>query len=178
MITYEQFWRGPDSEDRRVTYAKDFNPALEENGTRTVDACNPLIEEYEKETGRKINRCTSGWRPQVLNEQTSNAGANSAHIMALAEDLTGDDDLELRTGPEGEYASSRFARWCAQHEDRLKAHGLYMEDWHYTAKKNLKTGQWSVWCHLSIRPPKSGRHVYLPFDPTKFPPPIPLKEVA
>lgn len=174
MITYLQFWKSSDARDRRETYASVFSPEIEAHGTRTVDACAPLIAEYEAETGRKINQCASGWRPAAVNEHTANAGALSAHITAEAEDITADDDLEMR----GEYGSSRFARWCAAHQDRLKHYGLYMEDWHYTAKRNPVTGHWSVWGHLSTRPPKSGHTMYMPFDPAKNPPQVPLSEAA
>lgn len=178
MITYEQFWKGPDEVDRRETYASDFSQELEAAGTRTVDACAPLIAEYEAETGRMIDRCSSGWRPKAINDRTANAGAHSAHIDAEAEDVTGEDDLEMRSLPEGgEYGSSRFARWCARNQSRLERYGLHMEDWRYTAKRHADES-WVVWCHLSPRAPKSGRTMYLPFDPAKNPPPIPLTEQA
>lgn len=177
MIDYLAFWKGPDAVDRRVTYASAFSPALEANGSRTVDACAPLIAEYEAATGRTIDRCSSGWRPKVINDHTANSGASSAHITAEAEDVTGHSDLLVRPSVDGGYACSQFAMWCARHLDRLKAHGLYMEDWHYTARKH-DDGTWGVWCHLSPRSPKSGNTMYMPFNPTENPPPIPLTEHA
>jgi hypothetical protein len=177
-INYDEFWKGPDEVDRRRTYASDYSPTIEANGVATVDACNPLIEEYEAETGFVVNQCRSGWRPKRINDRTANSGAMSAHIDALAEDDTGEDDLEMRTASDGTaYGSSRFARWCATHQDRLKFYGLHMEDWHYTARRHAD-GTWAVWCHLTTRAPHSGHTMYMPFDPNENPPPISLREVA
>lgn len=180
MISEEAFWRGPDDVDRRTTYASEVTAEIEENGRTTVRAANPLIAEYEAETGLKIDHCSSGWRPKVVNEHTSNAGALSAHIEAGAEDVTGKDDLAM--SEDGSYAFSKFARWCARNPTKLKAYGLYMEDWRYTAKKHVDPKTlaftWAVWCHLTTRAPHSGHVCYLPFDPAKVAPPIPLTEVA
>jgi hypothetical protein len=162
MITHDAFWRGPDAEDRRVTHAAEYTPQIEASGIATVDACNSLIAEYEAETGRAIDRCNSGWRPRTVNDATAHSGRLSAHIDALAEDVSGFNDVQISI--DGGYESSLFARWCATRQDRLQALGLYMEDWHYTPH----------WCHLTTRAPHSGRVMYMPFDPAENPPPIPL----
>lgn len=75
-----------------------------------------------------------GFRPQA-----STTGApNSAHKDGEAVD---------RYDPKGE-----IAKWCMAHQDRLKAHGIYME--HPSATKG--------WCHWGIRRPGSGNTVFYP----------------
>lgn len=166
-----------------MTYKSDYTPELEIAGSQTVDTGNLLIAEYEAVSGRKIDRCSSGWRPEAVNERTANSGKNSAHIDGEAEDVTGADDIEAVITfdadglKNGGYARSRFAVWCAQNLPRLKAHELHMEDWHYTARKHTD-GTWAVWCHITTRPPHSGLTMYEPFNPAVTPPPIPLTEVA
>jgi hypothetical protein len=45
-----------------------------------------------------------------------------------------------------------FADWCLKNQDKLQARGLYMEHPDSTP----------TWCHLTTRPPKSGKRVFMP----------------
>ncbi len=46
----------------------------------------------------------------------------------------------------------RFSAWCAKHEERLRAHGLYREREEWTPS----------WVHLQDAPPRSGKIAFVP----------------
>ena len=62
--------------------------------------------------------------------------------------------VDVFDGKVGE--GQKFARWCHNNQDKLKARGLHMEHYSATVGKN------TCWCHLSILPPDSGKIVYFP----------------
>jgi hypothetical protein len=138
--------------DRVSKYRGEWTAEIQTNGSRTVEAINPLLQVYQDETGIELTEVSSGWRPQSVNDATANSGAHSKHILALAVDVRD--------------ASGAFPRWCARHPARLQSLGLHMEDWHWTP----------TWCHLQPVPPASGKTMYYPFDPAEHPPAIPLSE--
>lgn len=46
----------------------------------------------------------------------------------------------------------RFSAWCAKHDDRLRAHGLYREREEWTPS----------WTHTQDVPPRSGKVAFIP----------------
>ena len=139
MISIHAYWMGRD-----VTHAKQLTDEIRRNAEVTVERVNELLAR----AGRNdINTVNSGWRPQAVNDATSNAGASSRHITAEAVDLP-DADRTL-------------CEWAVDNLDILREIGLWMEDPRWTP----------TWLHLQIVPPKSGKLVYIPsakppLDPT------------
>jgi hypothetical protein len=106
------------------------NRALE---LAAADGVEPGIDE---KTG---NYVASGWRPQAINERTSNAAQLSTHLIGEACDLQDTPQRDL-------------ARWALRNLDRLEQIGLWMEDPRWTPD----------WVHWQTRPPHSGLRVYRP----------------
>jgi len=139
VITEEEYWRGPDSVRRDVAYADDVTDEIRTNATKTVAMINPLLQEYAEETGVVLEEVASGWRPPAVNDATKNAAkGTSTHLTAKA------GDIKDKT--------HKFQVWCFKNQQKLEAHGLYME--HPIATP--------TWAHLQWTPPKSGDRVYYP----------------
>ena len=139
MITLHSYWMGRD-----VTHAHELTAEVNANAQITVAKVNELLAR----AGRNdINTVNSGWRPQGVNDATSNAAKSSRHLTAEAVDLPDADRV--------------LAEWCVDNLDILKDIGLWMEDPRWTPS----------WVHLQIVPPGSGKIVYIPsnkpaLDPT------------
>ena len=138
-VALRDYWMGRDT-----AYAEDWTFQIARNGQEWVETANEVLELAASHgigphLGTQWGYIVSGWRPKAVNEKTSNAGKFSPHILALAGDL-------------GDWPDRRFARWCLQNLDVLETHGIYMEDPRWTP----------TWVHWQIRPPASGRHVFIP----------------
>lgn len=146
-LVLADYWMGRDA-----AYPEELTDGIRANAQRLLKQINALLavagEEniypgIDQHTGTWFS---SGWRPRVINERTSNAGKRSTHIMGLAGDLQD-------TSPD-----RPLARWCLAHAGNgglLEQLGLYME-------RPQWTGGADPWVHLQIVPPGSGRRVYIP----------------
>jgi hypothetical protein len=140
VISLEQYWMG-----RELLHAAELTPPVRKNAVALLFAVNELLRRaalegvepgIDEHTGNEV---ASGWRPLGVNARTSNAAGKSSHIVGLGVDLQ-------------DHADRRLARWCLRNLDVLEELGLYMED-----------PRWSPsWVHLQLRPPGSGKRVYVP----------------
>lgn len=139
MISVAEYFNG--SERSRT-------PELNANAEALLDKANALRAEAEGEgvarktdpdTGTEISGAKGGSGAGGFRPQDSKTGApNSAHKTAHAVDVFDPD--------------RRFAAWCLAHLDRVREHGLYIEDPRWTPG----------WVHLQDVPPKSGKLCYVP----------------
>ena len=159
MITITGYWN-----DRDSRYRAECTEVIQQNARKTVEAINRLLTVFEDEMLISRDVCTSGWRPQSVNDATANAAKTSKHLTAEAGDV-GDN----ATDAAGDYDRA-FAQWCVKNTDILDECGLWMEDPRWCAKWNEKTQQWDYWVHLQRVPPKSGKRIYIPSNtPPKAP---------
>ena len=145
MITLDEYFGG-----RRETHGTECSPCIEDNAARTAPLVNDLLKRAES-FGIVIpdshipgdyfgTQLTSGWRPPSINACTAGAAPQSLHMTGEACDIfdpAGDLDAWLLT-PEGQFTLTDI--------------GLWMED----------PGHTLGWCHVQIRPPPSGRRVFVP----------------
>lgn len=103
------------------------------NAARTVAAAINLLARFGQQRGLR-----SGWRPRAFNSMVPNAKVASLHLTCEAIDLD-DEDGELRD-------------FCMANLGTLESLGLWME--HPASTKG--------WCHVQIKPPKSGKRVFYP----------------
>ncbi len=149
------FWNGPDAQDRRAKYTKDWEPEYQQNGDDVQRRIAAVVSAFQSDTQIELpSGYASGWRPASVNEATANAGKLSAHLTAQAGDR--------RDTPDGD-----FAWWCARNIGVLEQHGLYMEHPVATVIRAWRTAQQqerepTPWCHLTTRPPASHSRVYWP----------------
>lgn len=106
---------------------------MRDNMKKLLDKVNQLLLMY----GGIYYGVSSGYRPASINAAVGGA-KKSAHMECQAIDLR---------DPKG-----ALAKWCEEHQKHLVDLGLYLESPAHT----------SGWCHLQIRPTKSGKHVFLP----------------
>lgn len=139
QITYAQYMRGRDT-----AYAQYFKPEYKANAEATIKVANQLLDAMQQdgveihinpETGSPVS---SGWRPPQINATTPGAKSKSLHLTCEAIDIY---------DPEGDLDD-----WCMANISLLRRLGLSME--HPSATKG--------WCHVQIRPPKSGRVCFYP----------------
>lgn len=149
------YWNGPDAEDRRVKFAKQFKPEYQANGDDVQRRIAAVMVAFRAETGIDLPPgYASGWRPAAVNEATANAGKASTHLVAQAGDKRDDPD-------------GAFAWWCLNHQSVLEAHGVWMEhpvatvvrSWKVAGKQGREP---TPWCHLQSVPPRSHSRVYFP----------------
>lgn len=136
-ITLEQY-AGPHSE------SPDFNAQRQFNAVKFLEKCDALQAEMEADgvefpinpkTGTNVSGTTfGGFRPQDCPQ----GAPKSSHKEAR-----GVDRYDPREA---------IDKWCMSHQDRLSAHGIYIE--HPT-----KTIGWSHW---TDRAPPSGKQVFYP----------------
>lgn len=122
----------------------DWTPEREQNATRLLAACVALEVEMARggvafpdnpKTLSGVSGTTfGGFRPQ----DCPIGAPNSSHKEGLAVD---------RYDPRGE-----IDVWCMAHQDRLAAHGIYIE--HPSATPG--------WSHWTIKAPRSGNRVFYP----------------
>lgn len=86
----------------------------------------------------------SGFRTKKWESKQGRSG-NSAHCVGMAVDLKDPDKV--------------IGNWCLANENYLKQEGLYVEHPDVTHKSERPEGRW---CHISIRPTKSGNHIFYP----------------
>lgn len=156
MGTYRwDYWNGPDAEDRRVKFAKQFRPEYQANGDDVQRRIAAVEVAFRSDTGIDLPPgYASGWRPAAVNEATANAGKASTHLAAQAGDK--------RDSPNGD-----FAWWCMRHVSVLEAHGLWMEHPAGTVLRSWRVAREqgrepTPWCHLQSVPPRSHNRVYFP----------------
>lgn len=117
---------------RDKKYAQDYTAELEKNAKVLLDQVNALL----KELGVENATVSSGWRPASLNATIPNASKTSAHITCQAVDIA---DV-------GQKISSQIT------DELLEKFGLWMENPTRTP----------TWCHLQIRPIRSGMRIFNP----------------
>lgn len=137
MITIEQYV-GVHSD------SPDWTKQRQENAEKLLEACANLEEEAVADGVEfPINPSTlsgvsgktyGGFRPQNCPQ----GAPNSSHKEGMAVD---------RYDPKGEIDA-----WCMANQDRLEAHGIYIED------PSATIG----WSHWTTRAPRSGRRVFYP----------------
>lgn len=150
MISACAYWM-----DRDSRYRLEWTEDIQANGKATIRAVNKLLA-FAEADGIVCDGVASGWRPQSVNDATSNAAKLSKHIFALACDVK---------DPE-----RKLAQWCVDHPEKLAECGLWCEDFRWCAKWNERTQQWDYWCHFQIEPPKSGKRIFIPNNtPPKAP---------
>jgi hypothetical protein len=133
MISYEQY-AGP------WTIPSEYQP----NAVRLLYACEDLYNEmvtdgvvfrYNPKTKTQVSgEVYGGFRPQ----DCPIGAAHSSHKEGLAVDWY--DPLE------------EIDNWCMAHQERLKAHGIYIEHPDATPR----------WSHWTIKAPGSGNTVFHP----------------
>lgn len=141
MITLDDYWMGRD-----VKYRRDLNEDIIQNAQITVERVNELLGHFYDDVGIEVDEVASGWRPPSVNEATSNAAKASTHLTAEACDLRDTENRDL-------------ARWCVRNTKRLESVGLWMESPEHTWRATVPGAQ--SWVHLQIRPPRSGRRIYI-----------------
>jgi hypothetical protein len=146
MITIEQYLMGRD-----VKYAHELTAQIRANAEELVGKVNLLLAFAEADGVEPgFDQVThtavaSGWRPLAINqalERTANAAPTSRHITAEAVDLQDTPERSLAT-------------WCLANLDALQRAGLWME-------RPQWTGGADPWVHLQMRPPRSGKRVFIP----------------
>lgn len=139
MLREIDYWMGRDEK-----YAEELTGEIEANAAELLGRVNNLLAAL----GWADPEIRSGWRPQAVNDATSNAAAHSKHLTGQAVDLA-DPDRSL-------------ARAIMLEPDVLTQFGLWMEN-----------PQWTpTWTHLQSVPPKSGRRIYVPSTAPAIAPPI------
>lgn len=132
VITIEQYWMGRDKQ-----FPDLLSETVKQNAFAWVMHITTLLKLAEVD-GIIRNELSSGWRPHIINDVTSNAAKKSSHIVGLGGDIKDPDRA--------------FAQWCVNNTDKLAACGIWMEDPRWTP----------TWVHLQITPPKSGKRIYIP----------------
>lgn len=128
------YWMGRDAR-----YPKDLTEAIKGNAADLVQRVNTLLDRYCADTGEpRPSVWASGWRPQGINDKTSNAAKKSTHIVAKGGDVR--DSRRV------------LARWCYANQAQLAEWGLWMEDPRWTP----------TWVHLQTVPPRSGKRIFIP----------------
>lgn len=113
--------------------ANPLTPEMEDNLEKLIKAINPIREAW----GRPM-QISSCYRPSSINSSVGGA-KSSAHMMCQAVDIVDKD--------------GKLAEWILNNLDFVKESGILgIEDPRYT----------KGWLHLSTRPAKSGRLVFIP----------------
>lgn len=137
MITYEQYigpWaKSPDLTAERKANAVRLLYAVED--LETEMAKDGVIFPFNPKTKSQVSGETyGGFRPQ----DCPIGATHSSHKEGLAVDRYDPDN--------------KIDDWCMAHQDRLAAHGIYIEHPDTTP----------LWSHWTIKPPGSGHTVFYP----------------
>jgi hypothetical protein len=137
MITLQQYfgkwWNHSDVTDEIQANAERLLAACEH--MESLSVADGIVFLNNPATGSGVSGVTfGGFRPQDCPQ----GAPHSAHKEGLAVD---------RFDPHNEIDA-----WCMDHEYILTECGIYIED--PSATKG--------WSHWSIKPPKSGKHVFMP----------------
>lgn len=128
----------------------ELTPEVIDNLTETNNAINAFLDDVGY-TGPRD--CTSGFRPSGVNAALSNSGKASGHMVGMCEDLK-------------DQAGQPLAKLCAANPEKLRKHGLMMEDPDYTKKK--VNGVWQYWVHLDrLKRVDRPSRVFIPFAVSK-----------
>ena len=134
MIDLTAYWKGRDTQ-----YAAELTDEIIFNAGVTVSKANDWLSLAGRSDITSVN---SGWRPQSVNDATSNAAKGSKHLLALAVDLPDPDGL--------------LAEWMMDNVGSLKECGLWAEH----------PGATVGWVHLQTvppgNPPRPQVRVFLP----------------
>lgn len=128
MLTKDDILMGRDKQ-----YPKDLTQEILDNIEKLLLKINELLKQYPNKV-----HVHSGWRPAAINAATPGSAKKSTHMLGLSVDL-GDESGELR-------------KWVISNLDKLKACGLYCEDFRWTP----------TWVHFQIVAPTSGNRIYVP----------------
>lgn len=122
----------------------DVTPERQSNALKLLEAVNALMAEMEDSmmyfptnpaTRSQVSgELYGGFRPQVCTIGAS----HSAHKEGLAVDIYDPSD--------------QIDRWLMKNQNLLEKYGIYIEHPDSTPR----------WSHWSVRPPKSGKHVFVP----------------
>lgn len=137
MITYEQYvgqWaQSPDLTYERKANAVRMLYAVTDLMTEMIAA--GIVFQINPKTKSQVSGETyGGFRPQ----DCPIGATNSSHKVGLAVDIYDPDN--------------KIDDWCMKHQDRLQAHGIYIEHPDSTPH----------WSHWTIRAPGSGHTVFYP----------------
>ena len=142
MIDLAAYWQGHD-----VQYAAELTDEIIFNAGVTVSKANDWLSLAGRSDITSVN---SGWRPQSVNDATSNAAKGSKHLKALAVDLPDTDGT--------------LAEWMMDNVDSLKECGLWAE--HPGWCETLVNGQVRRWVHLQTvpagNPPRPQVRIFIP----------------
>lgn len=136
MIDLDAYFMG-----RRQPYRAELTDAIERHAFITVERVSMLLNEFcAANPGAATRWVTSGWRPASLNARIAGAAKNSLHITGEAVDLSDDDSAldDWINTPAGIQVMTTIELW---------------------AEKPKWTPRW---CHLQIRPPRSGLRFFQP----------------
>jgi len=139
MISVDHYFKS--SEKHRTLELDAVAEAMLEKveGLREEAEADGIYFYSDPDTGTEISGAKGGSGAGGFRPQNSTTGAaRSAHKTAHAVDVFD--------------ATRNFAAWCMAHLDRLREHGLYIEDPRWTPG----------WVHLQDVPPRSGKLCYIP----------------
>ena len=139
MITLDEYLMG-----RQVSHGLECSPDILRNSSLMVQLANRALVNARfdgvvlqpRGDGTMTN---SGWRPPSLNARTPGASRTSLHMTGQAIDINDPDGT--------------LDAWCVKScTTVLKVLGLWLEDPAATPG----------WCHLQIKPPRSGARIFRP----------------
>ena len=136
LITLKDYYKGRD-----VTYAAVLTSQIRVNAKLTIARVNALLTRFVAANPRAaIRTVNSGWRPPVVNRGVRRAAQKFNHLVALACDLSDDDE--------------QLDKWLLTKAGQaaLIEIGLWME-------QPAETPRWS---HVQIVAPGSGNRVFWP----------------
>lgn len=132
LITLRQYFDG-----REFQYPEDLTTEVVENAKALIHRVSGLLLDL----GFVCVDVSSGWRPPAVNASTKGAAVASSHMSGMGIDVA--DPLRA-------IAISILSK--EQPELLLQQYDLYIEDPRWTPKH----------VHFQIRPPGSGRRIYIP----------------
>ena len=144
QITSDDYFTGPGKVRRDLAYPDDMSAEIRNNAAELVSKVNLLLFSMAQDgVPLKVDPTTgslshSGWRPPAVNAATKGAAKKSNHMVGLADDLFDPDGA--------------LDAWCLTNLHVLEEIGLWLE--HPDATPG--------WCHVQIRPPRSGSRVFQP----------------
>lgn len=142
MITYEDFFTGPDGKRRDLLYAAELTAEIIASAHVTLSRWNLLLTHfYDDRPDAQKRRCDSGWRPAAVNASTPGAAPQSHHMRGEAMDVWDHDRM--------------LAHWVLANLHIAADIGLWFEDFRTTP----------TWVHGQIVPPKSGLRIFIPDAP-------------
>lgn len=113
--------------DRRKEYPNDFTPEILANAKKLLVQINAILIDL----GIEKAQVSSGWRPEAINNKTTNAAKKSYHMLGLAIDILDNKNQDL-------------SKLVASKPDLLKKYNLWLEDSASTKGKNTN------WCHMDL----------------------------